>query len=774
MKAIVMAGGEGTRLRPLTVNCPKPMVKLIDKPVLEHIVELLKKNGISDICLTLRYLPQAIADYFGDGSSFGVSIESRIEGEPLGTAGSVRACSDFIGDEDFLVISGDAVCNFDLKACIDFHREKKADVTLVLYSHENPLEYGLVVTGKDGGIERFIEKPSWDMVFTNNINTGIYILSNKILKEIPENQNFDFGRDLFPKLVQEGKKLYGVGAEGYWCDIGSCEAYLSCSIEALNGIDGIRLSAPEVRPGIFSLSPLPHELPYWEAPVYIGKNVSLEPGAHIGPNVILGDNSAIAEGASVRDSVVDGAVIGKNAAVYGAVIGRETAVGKNAAIGESCVIGEKSIIGEGATIAPRVKIWPEREIPNGAKISDNIISGMLRGDVTFGSGSEILGEWGISITPETCIALGAACSKLGRTGIGSCGNAASKIAAAALSCGVLAAGGSSLEFDSGFEACASFAASHFNLPVTVFLKQEGNNIRLSFFGENGTPLKREHQRKIEAASSGDFTRANAKNVGVSSAITGVFEAYVAAAANVSFCSTAGDFPVSVTGRGAENRALRAALTEAGFRVTENREKGPSLEVLPGGFLLNAEDENGHHIDQEQAFVLTALAEFENGCGKVAAPFGAPAVLDVLAGALGTKVLRIGRDGEEADALFLAQPFMRDGVFAAVRICSALARRGETLAELRARMPRFASVTREILLTCDRGAAMKKMAAACSEMAVEFAEGLRLSTDRGWVHIAPCHDRPALKIKTESQNAEIAEQLCADFERRARDAGIKFM
>ncbi len=766
-----MAGGEGTRLRPLTQNQPKPMVDFIEKPVLHHIIELLKRNGIYDICLTLRYLPKAVTEYFGDGSEFGVRLTSRIEDEPLGTAGSVRACEDFLGDEDFLVISGDAICNFDLKDCIDFHRRKEADVTIVLYSHENPLEYGLVVTNPDGKIERFIEKPSWDMVFTNNVNTGIYIISGEVLKEIPPDCSYDFGKDLFPKLVKEGRKIYGVGASGYWCDIGNCEAYLECAKKALGGLKGFEMAAPQVRPGVYSKTALPGEAPYIEPPVYIGENVTLEPGARIGPYAVIGDNSVIGRGASVRDSVIQGADIGRNAVLYGAIVGKGAAVGKGTALSEGCVIGEKTVIGEGATVAPKVKIWPEREIPNGAKVSDNIITGMLRGGVTFGADSAVSGEWGVTVTPEVCMSLGAACAVFGRTGIAQSGGKAAKVAAKALDCGVLSSGGKSLTLDSTFEAETAFAAGYFGLPVTVFIKQDGNNIKLSFCGAHGTPLNRGYQRKIESAAAGEFKRANAENTGETAVITGISEAYGADCASFAFPGE-GAFRVSVQGKGSENRALSRALRQAGFEVTERGANTPCFEILPGGFQLTAEDEEGRKITPEQMLVLTALCEFENGSGEVAVPFGAPAAIDVLAGALGTKALRVGRDGERAEELFLKQSFMRDGVKAAVRIASALRRRSEPLSVLRGRMPRFSSVTREILLNCDRGAAMKKMAAACSEMAVEFAEGLRLSTERGWVQLSPCHDRPALRIKTESENAEMAEALCVDFERRAQKAGIR--
>ena len=204
MKAVVMAGGEGTRLRPLTSNQPKPMVPIVNKPCMEHIIELLKKNGINDIIVTLAFLPQSIRGYFGDGSSMGVSIEYSVEESPLGTAGSVRNAFEHL-DETFIVISGDALTDFDLNEVIDFHKSKDSMITLALKSVENPLEFGVVIVDEDNHIKQFLEKPSWGQVFSDYVNTGIYVLEPEIFDYIPENTKYDFSQELFPKMLQAGQ-----------------------------------------------------------------------------------------------------------------------------------------------------------------------------------------------------------------------------------------------------------------------------------------------------------------------------------------------------------------------------------------------------------------------------------------------------------------------------------------------------------------------------------------------------------------------------------------
>src|SRR5437870_11299180 len=224
MKAVVMAGGEGTRLRPLTSNQPKPMVPVVGKPCMEHIVELLRRHGFEDVIVTVAFLPQAIRGYFGNGDALGIGISYSVEESPLGTAGSVRLAADKL-DEPFLVISGDALCDLDLTRLVEFHRERGAAVTIGLKSVPNSLEAGIVVTDEDGKVERFLEKPSWSQVFSDTINTGIYVLDPEVLKHVPADRPFDFSKELFPYLLDMGRPIYGFPMDGYWQDIGNLDQY---------------------------------------------------------------------------------------------------------------------------------------------------------------------------------------------------------------------------------------------------------------------------------------------------------------------------------------------------------------------------------------------------------------------------------------------------------------------------------------------------------------------------------------------------------------------
>ena len=398
MKAVIMAGGEGARLRPISSEKPKPMVPLLDKPVMEHAIRLLKQNGITDICATLQYMPQAIISHFGDGSEFGVNLRCFVEREPLGTAGSVKNCAPFLDGEAFLVISGDAVCDFDLRSSIAFHRAKKAEATLLLFRSATPLEYGLVLTEKGGGVRRFIEKPSWGQVVTDLVNTGIYILNTGVLDLIPQGTSCDFGKDLFPRMLKEGRRLYGYMAKGYWCDVGDSGAYLDCAADVLSGKVKLEIEPPRVSPGIWSASELPKSVTL-VPPCYIGKNVTLGEGALIGPHTVLEAGSVVGRRALVQRSVLSAATVGERATLYGAILCRGACVKAGAVLNEGTVLGEGAVVGERAVLAERVRVWPGKQVPPDCRQTENLTAGALRSILRFGDGGVVQGDLNLEITP---------------------------------------------------------------------------------------------------------------------------------------------------------------------------------------------------------------------------------------------------------------------------------------------------------------------------------------------------------------------------------------
>ena len=233
MKAVILTGGEGTRLRAISGGLPKPMMPLLGTPLLERTVALLRENGFDSLCLTLHYQPQVIRDHFGDGARFGVHMQYREEPAPLGTAGAVLNCADFVGGDSFLVMSGDSACDFDLAELMASHT---GGVTIALAAQAEPLPYGLVLTGRDGQVTGFLEKPAWEQVVTDQVSTGIYVLSPDVLSHIPPGTPYDFARDLFPRLLERGVPMRGQVMDGYWCDIGTPQAYYQCNLDALSGL----------------------------------------------------------------------------------------------------------------------------------------------------------------------------------------------------------------------------------------------------------------------------------------------------------------------------------------------------------------------------------------------------------------------------------------------------------------------------------------------------------------------------------------------------------
>src|SRR2546428_2575337 len=287
MQAVVMAGGEGSRLRPLTINRPKPMVSIVNKPCLGHIFDLLQRHGISDAFVTLQYLASQIQDSFGDGGSVGMRLRYSIEETPLGTGGSVRQIGDALS-ETFIVISGDALTDIDLSAVVAFHKERKAAVTLTLYHVPNPLEYGVVITDPgDGRITKFLEKPSWGEVFSDTINTGIYVIEPRVLERYQVGESFDFSKDLFPQLLADGEPLYGYIASGYWTDVGSIPEYARANADVLLGKVKAGSLGREILPGVFTTGEVEIDpSAKLTGPLYLGTGVKIGPRAQgIGPTV---------------------------------------------------------------------------------------------------------------------------------------------------------------------------------------------------------------------------------------------------------------------------------------------------------------------------------------------------------------------------------------------------------------------------------------------------------------------------------------------------------
>ncbi|HEX9070121.1 MAG TPA: sugar phosphate nucleotidyltransferase, partial [Ktedonobacterales bacterium] len=403
-----MAGGEGSRLRPLTVTRPKPMVPVVGRPIMEHILLLLKKHSIRDVVVTVQYMASSIEDYFGDGGQLGMRISYSREEVPLGTAGSVKNAEDLL-DDQFVVISGDALTDFDLDRIIKFHREKKSWATLTLAHMPNPLEYGVIITAKDGKIERFLEKPSWGEVFSDTINTGIYVLDPRILHYFERDKVFDFSQDLFPMMLERQDPLYGYIADGYWCDIGNLSTYMQANADVLQGKVNIQVPGKDLGGQVWAeegaeVSPEAQIF----GPVYLGASSTIRDGVIIhGPSVI-GAYTIVDERAQIDRSVVwSNSYIGERAELRGALVGASNAILTRAVMFEGAVTGDHCVLQEGAMIQPGVKVWPNKEIETGAVVSQSIIWGSAGRRSIFGRYG-VTGLVNVDMTPDFVARLGAA------------------------------------------------------------------------------------------------------------------------------------------------------------------------------------------------------------------------------------------------------------------------------------------------------------------------------------------------------------------------------
>jgi mannose-1-phosphate guanylyltransferase / phosphomannomutase len=405
MKAVIMAGGQGTRLRPLTSDQPKPMIPIVNAPCMEHIVGLLGRHGFTDIAVTLQFLPDEIRDYFGDGSEWGVNIGYSVEDAPAGTAGSVKVAEQQLGleGERLLIISGDALTDADLSRLVEFHEEKGSEATMVLKSVENPLDFGIVITEEDGSISRFLEKPAWGQVFSDTVNTGIYLLEPSVMGEIPdpEDGEYDFSKELFPKLLDEGRSLYGYVTEDYWEDIGTLEQFASAQRDVLDGkVAGVRPPGTRLRENIYVGRRAQVDDAELVGPVVIGENVRVDEGARISPYSVIADNVVISSGATLERSVVaEGTYIGEGAELIDTLVGRNSYVQARARLLERSALGDDVIVGEGATVAPEVKIYPHKTIESGANVTQSLIYETMGLRTVFKRGV-VSGKFNVDLTPE--------------------------------------------------------------------------------------------------------------------------------------------------------------------------------------------------------------------------------------------------------------------------------------------------------------------------------------------------------------------------------------
>lgn len=816
MKAIIMAGGEGSRLRPLTCDRPKPMVPLVNRPMMEHIVALLKRYGLSEIGVTLQYLPQQIANYFTDGREFGVSMRYFTETSPLGTAGSVKNAAAFL-DDTFMVISGDALTDFDLQQAIAWHRQKGGLATLVLTSVEKPLEYGVVITKEDGQITQFLEKPSWGEVFSDTVNTGIYILEPGILDYIPDATNFDFSQDLFPLLMAKGYPLYGYVAEGYWCDIGNLQQYHQAHLDILSGKVEIDLQAQEIAPGI-----------------YVGENVVIEPGAQLRGPVLIGNGARIKQGAVVADASVIGpqtqvdafasvkrgltwrnTYLAPQTEIRGAILGNRVQVLQGTSLFEGAVVGDDTILEEHCTIKPNVKIWPHKRVASGSTVSESIIWGTKPAKSLFGS-EGISGVVNLEITPELVAKLAVAYGSLLGEGsqvvVSSDAWKASRMLKEAVMAGLLSAGVQVYDLDVAVTPITRQAIKHLEVKggIHVQLARDVNtDTRLQFFDAAGLTLTKGWERKIEQAYyREDFKRIKGLAVGESIKLTQYADSY-----REQLLQSL-DLPVfthkrrkillayptpwlysyllpllqqlnceviTIAAAEGEPLTLQALQTEFSSVAATVQQLNADLGVLMDA---NAEKlvlftSRGQIIADELFRALITTIVFRSTSGStMAVPVTAPAVIEKLAAMYQGKVLRTKTAPRSLMEALTAEdvrkqnydPFTLsfDAIASLAKILEYLAAAETDLTTLMGSIPPFYVHQREVDCAWGaKGAVMRRLIEDTRDAEVELLDGVKVRHPQGWALVLPDPEKPLYRIYSEGHNAEIAEELTDLYAKRIK-------
>jgi mannose-1-phosphate guanylyltransferase/phosphomannomutase len=689
MKAVIMAGGEGSRLRPLTIARPKPMVPVVDRPAIVHIIELLKKHGITEVVITLQYLAAVIQEYLGDGTNYGMKIHYTVEESPLGTAGSVRQGIEWL-DDTFMVISGDALTDFDLTAAVRYHRQKKSMATIVLKRMPNPLEYGVVIIDDDGRVQQFQEKPSWGEVFSDTVNTGIYILEPKVFEYYEAGEVFDFSNNLFPILLEKGDPMFGYVADGYWCDVGSIPDYMRASAEYLRGEVNVPRLGTETEPGSGIWVEEDVEIDrdaQITGPVFLGAGVRIKAGAIIRGPAVIRDVTIVDSKATVDRAIIwRNCYIGERAEVRGAIIQTRVNVKAHAMIFEGAVVGDETIVGEGSVIRPNVKIWPTKEIESGATISTSIVWGSQ-------GRRNLFGRWGVTglvnvdLTPEFAAKLGAAYGGVFPKGsivtVNRDSHYTPRMIKRALIAGLPSAGINVLDIRSVPTPVARYytraisAAGGVHVRLSPF---DARVVDIKFFDKRGLDLDKATERKIEGLFfREDFRRVYLDDVGRIDYANDVEQRYgaeflkhlnVAAIENaddynriaVDYANSSASLVLpNLLGRiNADVVAINAVVHEQSLyqtpeqsskamerlgAITKALRAGFGVRLDTGGERLYIVDENGRIVDPLKALAAVtelALAQHaqQNGPGGIAVvPVYAPSIFETIAAKYGAEVVR---------------------------------------------------------------------------------------------------------------------------------------
>lgn len=803
-----MAGGKGTRLRPLTCGIPKPMVPIFDKPVMEYTIKLLKKNDIRSIGVTVAYLPQIIMDYFSDGSSYGVKLNYFIEETPLGTGGSVRNTGDFF-DDTFIVMSGDSLTDLDLKKALEFHKSKKSKATLVLKREAVPVEYGVIITDSDGSIVRFLEKPNWGEVFSDTVNTGIYILEPEVMKYYKPGDNFDFSKDLFPKLLRDRVPMYGYITENYWCDIGDLASYRQVHFDILDEKVKVDLEAIENSQGIWIASGAhigsnTKLIP----PLYIGRDAFIEDNAMVDSYSVISQNCKIGSNSKIKRSVIwKRCDIGENCGISGGVICSNSIIKNNTKIYENSIIGESTTILEGCIIKPDVKIWPGKKIYENTIVNQNIIWGTKAAKNIFGTRG-VSGVLNQEISPEFCSSIGSAfAAAMGKNAIlvvGSDNSAQSYIAKSSFIAGVLSSGGQAVLLDSTIVPMSRFGVTYHRANGGVHIHTSNAKpykTFIEFFDEKGINICRSKEREIEnLLNQDDYDRCKAEDIKGIMRMENFQQVFIkqgldliqnidsvrrnnykiilasqsesASAIAYRYLQNLG-CSVSLVWGDAEN-ITEPAIHKQMAKLILRKKADMGIIIHENGENLMLIDDTGRVIKDEEYFLLAELIAIKGyNTRNLVFPHAFPRAAEEIAKKNGAKIFRTSSSAaeimrkmvefeeklQESSAQFALN---HNGIWALGYFLEYLTRENTNISRLIDDIPEYHFLKMEI--NCDwkdKGRVIREVAFEADLESVELIEGVKINDSRGWALLLPDSEKPIFNIYTEGYTQEMAEELSAN-------------
>lgn len=797
MKAVIMAGGSGTRLRPLTCGRPKPIVPIMNKPVMQYTIELLKKYKITDIAVTLQYLPELIKDTFGDGRELGVKMEYFIEDLPLGTAGSVKNAGEFL-DDTFIVISGDVLTDIDLESVLQYHKQKKSLVTLVLKEVDVPLEYGVVVTEGNGRIRRFLEKPSWSEVFSNTVNTGIYIIEPKALSYFKKGEIFDFSKDLFPLLMKNGIDLYGYETKDYWCDIGDIQSYIQAHKDILDNKVKVIFHQEEARDIFIGEGSEIHNECIINGPVVIGENSKIGKGVKLEPYTIIGDNVIVHNYCSIKRSILwDNSIIGAKSKLSGSILCYRTNLKSNVTVYEQAVIGDDTQVKDGVIIKPSVKIWPHKIIENSAVVGDNIIWGTKYSKTLFGKNG-ICGDINVEVTPEFASKIGTAFAsvmKLNSKICISCDESAqASMIKYSLISGSVSAGIEVFDLGQTVMPIARNLVSFLNLDGGIHLRmhpESHSKIIIEFIDKNGIGISRTIEKKIENMFvTGEFRRVEISRLKQVNILTDYNYFYLQNLFNTVNHEKIKKFKLKII-VGQTHRLIRQLILQVcedlrcemvykeeydGSNLEEMAKQvvagkaGLGLIIDSAGEKMTVIDDKGRIIKDDLYNALIQIISIKASMtNSLVVPINSSNVMETLAVKYNTTIVRTKTSHQEIMNHIIRERNKKsntgfymlnyDAFASLVKILDLIAAEDTRLSELIETIPDFYITQKEIECPWEaKGKVMRSLIQEKCDSQVELYEGVKIFHDRGWVLVLPDSDEPICTVYSEGISPELAESL----------------